>query len=259
LAALRDETPAPLSTEQQALLLSRIESSAAALGAAAVAGSSIAGSHVTPAAAESTTSVVDQLSAQLAAHPIATLVTTLTLGAALGVATYASVPPRHQQATHAVVVAQQAVIPNVLPAPSLTVPATPISIQELPPVVPPSQPLRERPLVSAHGAGALSQPLQAAPAIASAQSPGLAEQLALLETARNAIAQKNAAAALRALESHAGQFPSSALAEEREALTIRALVQANRVTEAKRHLAQFETQFPNSLLLPALKRTVGNS
>ena len=64
LAALRDETPAPLSTEQQALLLSRIESSAAALGAAAVAGSSIAGSHVTPAAAESTTSVVDQLSAQ---------------------------------------------------------------------------------------------------------------------------------------------------------------------------------------------------
>jgi hypothetical protein len=259
LAALCNETPAPLSAEQQALLLARIESSAAALGAAAAAGSSIAGNHVAPVAAKSPISIVDRLSAQLAAHPVTTLATTLALGAALGVATYASVSPRHQQATHAVVAAEQTAIPNAPPAASLATQVTPISIQELPPVVPPSQTLRERPLVSAHGTGALSQPVQAAPAIASAQSPGLAEQLALLETARNAIAQKNPAAALRALESHLAQFPRSALTEEREALTIRALVLANRVTEAKRYLAQFETQFPNSLLLPALKRTVGNS
>ena len=259
LAALRDEAPAQLSSEQHALLLSRIERSAAALGAAAAAGSSITGSNVAPAAAESPISIVDHLSAQLTAHPVVTLVTTLALGGALGVATYASVTSRHQQATHRAVASQQAVIPNLLPSASLTTPVTPLSIQELPPVVLSAQTLRERPLVSAHGAGAPSQPVQAAPVIASAQSPGLAEQLALLETARNAIAQKNAAAALRALESHAAQFPSSALAEEREALTIRALVQANRVTEAKRHLAQFETQFPNSLLLSALKRTLGNS
>ena len=259
LAALRDEAPAQLSSEQQALLLARIESSVAALGAAAAAGSLIASSQVAPAVAESSIAVVDHLSAQLAAHPVVTLVTTLALGGALGVATYASVTPRHQQATHAVVAAQQAVIPSALPAAPLATQATPISIQELPPVVPPSQTLRERSPFSAHGAGAPSQPVQAAPAIASVQSPGLAEQLALLETARNAVAQKNAAAALRALESHAAQFPSGALAEEREALTIRALVLANRVTEAKRHLAQFETQFPNSLLLSALKRTLGNS
>jgi len=258
LDALREETPAPLSTKQQALLLARIESSAAALGAAAAAGNAIAGSHVTPAAAEDSISVVDHLSAQLAAHPVVTLVTTLALGGTLGVATYASVTPRHQQATHAVVAAQQTVTPNVLPAASLATQVTPISIQELPPVVPPPQTLRERLSVSAHGV-APTQPVQVAPAIASAQSPGLAEQLALLETARNAIAQKNAAAALRALESHAAQFPNSALAEEREALKIRALVLANRVTEASHHLSQFETQFPNSLLLPALKRTVGNS
>ena len=259
LDALREETPAPLSTEQQALLLARIESSAAALGVAAAVGNSIAGSHVTPAAAEDSISVVDHLSAQLAAHPVVTLVTTLALGGALGVATYALVTPRHQQATQTVVTSQQAVIPYVLPVASLATQVTPISIQELPPVVLPSRTLRDRPAASAHGAGAPSQPVQAAPAIVSAQSPGLAEQLALLETARNAIAQKNVAAALRALESHAAQFPSSALAEEREALTIRALVQANRVTEAKRHLTQFETQFPNSLLLSALKRTLGNS
>jgi len=258
LAALRDETPAPLSTERQALLLSRIESSTAALGAVATATNSIASSHVAPAAAESSISVVDQLSARLAAHPVVTLVTTLALGGALGVATYASVSPRHQQA-HSVVDTQQAVIPNVRPAAALATQVPPVSIRDLPRVVPPSQMLRERPLVSANGAGAPAQPVQAAPAIASAQSPGLAEQLALLETARNAIAQKNAAAALRALESHAAQFPSSALAEEREALTIRALVLANRSGEARGHLAQFETSFPNSLLLSALKRTVGNS
>lgn len=259
LAALRAESPAPLSTELQALLLSRIESSAAALGAAAAAGSPIATSHVAPAAAETAVSVVDQLSAQLAAHPIVTLVTTLALGGALGAATHASVTSRHQQATYAVVASPQAVIPNVLPAPLIAMQGTPISIQELPPVAPFSQTLRERLAVGAHGATAPSPPVQAAPAIASAQSPGLAEQLALLETARNAIAQKNAATALQALASHGAQFPSSALAEEREALTIRAMVLANRISEASSHLVQFETQFPNSLLLPALKRTVGNS
>lgn len=259
LAALRDEAPALLGEEQQALLLSRIESSAAALGAAAALGSSLASSHRAPATAKGPIAVVDHLSAQLAAHPVATLVTTLALGGALGIATYVSVTPRYPQVTPVAVASQRVFVPHVPPVAPTAQQVSLQSIEALPPVAPPLQTSRERPSVGAHEVFAPSQMVQEAPAVGSAQSPGLAEQLALLETARNAIRQKDVAGALHALESHAAQFPKSALAEERQALTIKTLVVANRTTEAKLHLVQFETEFPNSLLLPALKRTTGDS
>ena len=79
----------------------------------------------------------------------------------------------------------------------------------------------------------------------------------MLEQARAALGRGESNAALQILGEHARDYPTSTLAEEREALTVRALTRAGRVVEAKAKLAQFETRFPGSLMLSALKRAVG--
>lgn len=85
----------------------------------------------------------------------------------------------------------------------------------------------------------------------------MVEQLAMLEQARTALGNGDGNAALRILAEHARVYPTSTLAEEREAMTVRALARAGRVEEAKAKLTQFESRFPGSLMLSALKRAVG--
>jgi len=85
---------------------------------------------------------------------------------------------------------------------------------------------------------------------------GLAEQQALLDEARSALARGDDGAALRAVELHARRFPDSVMIEEREALAIKALVGKEKFSEARSRGERFRARFPRSLLLSSLEETL---
>lgn len=80
----------------------------------------------------------------------------------------------------------------------------------------------------------------------------LVEELALVQTARTAIARGNYAGALDATDEHARRFPRGHLAEERESLAIQALAGLGRGDEARARATKFRAKYPQSLLLPAV-------
>ncbi len=63
--------------------------------------------------------------------------------------------------------------------------------------------------------------------------------------------------AFAAIDEHSARFPQGALAEEREALRIQALVAADRDPEARVALGIFLRTYPRSLAGPALGAAVG--
>ncbi|HYP98132.1 MAG TPA: hypothetical protein VER96_05630 [Polyangiaceae bacterium] len=85
----------------------------------------------------------------------------------------------------------------------------------------------------------------------------LAEQQALLDVARAAFARSDYSGALQTLATHAARFPKSVLAEEREALQIKALAASDRLQEARALATRFQARHPQSLLLPSIKDSVG--
>jgi hypothetical protein len=74
-------------------------------------------------------------------------------------------------------------------------------------------------------------------------------ELRILEPARRAFARGDFAAVVRAADEHERAFPAGGLAEERDALRVRALFRQNRVAEARGAAAAFRRQFPNSAVL----------
>ncbi|HZL16158.1 MAG TPA: hypothetical protein VFG23_00305 [Polyangia bacterium] len=80
------------------------------------------------------------------------------------------------------------------------------------------------------------------------------EELRLLRQARAAVARSDFAAALPLLAEHARRFKDGSLAEEREALRVRALAGLDRIDEARRAAAAFGARFPRSVLLPAVNQ-----
>jgi hypothetical protein len=80
----------------------------------------------------------------------------------------------------------------------------------------------------------------------------LAAESALLDLARVAVAQGEGDRALEAVERHRTQFPNGILAEERDALAIKALHLVGRDAEARTRASRFERTYPKSLFLPAL-------
>jgi hypothetical protein len=82
------------------------------------------------------------------------------------------------------------------------------------------------------------------------------EELPLLRQARAAVAQNDFAAALPPLVEHARRFKDGSLAEEREALRVKALAGLGRIEEARREAAAFGARFPRSVLLPAVHQMV---
>lgn len=110
-------------------------------------------------------------------------------------------------------------------------------------------------------------PIAAAPAAVSAQdalapveesrrskAPVSQEELRLLTQARTAVAREDFNAALRPIAEHARRFRDGRLAEEREALRVKALAGLGRRDEARRAAAAFEDRFPRSVLLPAVRQ-----
>jgi hypothetical protein len=121
------------------------------------------------------------------------------------------------------------------PAPSVAPPRTPASTAIPAPIddAPPSRP---------H----VLPPPRLSPADA------MRAELLLLRPARAAVAREDFAAALPPIAEHARRFKDGRLAEEREALRVKALVGLGRSDEARRAAAAFRAHFPHSVLLPAV-------
>lgn len=85
---------------------------------------------------------------------------------------------------------------------------------------------------------------------APAKDPSLARERTLLDMARTALARGSTADALAAVDTHAREFPTSQLAEEREVLAVQALDSAGRTDEAKRRATSFRSRWPRSPLIP---------
>jgi hypothetical protein len=79
-----------------------------------------------------------------------------------------------------------------------------------------------------------------------------AAELDLLARAQVACASREFSNALVLVAEHGRKFPNGRLAEEREALRVRALEGAGRTNEARRASAAFASRFPRSIMLPGL-------
>lgn len=84
-----------------------------------------------------------------------------------------------------------------------------------------------------------------------------AVELQVLQPARQAVAQREFARALGAIAEHQRRFASGKLAEEREALRVRALLGLGRSAEAQRVGAAFRSRFPRSALLGRIDEMLG--
>ena len=82
-----------------------------------------------------------------------------------------------------------------------------------------------------------------------------APELRLLGRANLAYARAEYAAALALLVEHSRRFPVGRLAEERDALRVRALVASGRTIEARRAADAFDKRFPRSVLRPRVEET----
>lgn len=84
-----------------------------------------------------------------------------------------------------------------------------------------------------------------------------AAELAVIRRAQAAYADDDYLAVLDIVAEHARRFPTGRLAEEGEALRVRSLAHCGRGQDALRAMDAFAGRFPNSVLLPALRRSVG--
>ncbi len=82
----------------------------------------------------------------------------------------------------------------------------------------------------------------------------LADERALLEKARTALASGDDDGALAAVNRHATLFPSGLLAEERDALRVRAA--AARGDDVHALFEDFQSRYPLSLFLPSVRAAV---
>lgn len=154
------------------------------------------------------------------------------------------------------------------PVASLPLPATPPPVLEEPPPpsLPPPSLLKEEPAtpaVSVPSPQRRKAPAavekRAAPRTEIGTDAELAEERALIEVARTALARRQAQTAILELERHALSQPHGRLVEEREALWVQALVALGRLDDAKAKAAQFKAKFPKSMLLPAVEASAASS
>jgi hypothetical protein len=116
----------------------------------------------------------------------------------------------------------------------------------------PSAPAQSPPSAADGDLIAAPEPSVGAPGLSSGGSAR--EELRLLRQARAAVARNEFAVALVPITEHARRFRNGRLAEEREALRVKALVGLGRTEEAHRAAADFRKYFPRSVLLPAVSR-----
>jgi hypothetical protein len=94
-------------------------------------------------------------------------------------------------------------------------------------------------------------------AFASTAPLRLREERRLLDAARDAIVRGDPEEALDPLALHAARFSGGVLAEERDALRIRALARLGRLDEARARFVELRAAHPRSFLLEGAARDVG--
>lgn len=125
----------------------------------------------------------------------------------------------------------------------------PLAIASAPPVaVVPSTTVTS----SVKSASMISAAPTPAPSASVAKTDTLPRERALLEVARTAFGKNDAQGTLDALDRHRNEFPDGKLSEERDALTIEALVEAGKNDEARARGRQFHLSYPDSILRPAV-------
>ena len=85
------------------------------------------------------------------------------------------------------------------------------------------------------------------PGPSSVRASQLSAERVLLDEARAALAQGEPARALEKLERHRRTFPAPLLGEERDAMTVQALVKVGRGDEARARAEAFRRRYPDSL------------
>lgn len=124
------------------------------------------------------------------------------------------------------------------------------------PVTPPPTPAADPAPVSETTSAAPQRPrLQKSVTEAPAVEAGFDPELRELEVARRALAT-NPSQALDALRLHRLRYPSTVLSQEREALTVKALVAAGRHTEARAAAVTFSQRHPGSMLLGSVQSAI---
>jgi hypothetical protein len=81
----------------------------------------------------------------------------------------------------------------------------------------------------------------------------------IVRRARLALRSGDTAQALQLLTQHAQDFPAGRLAEERDGLQVRALLQEGDERAARGRLDEMSRRFPDSPLLPGLRQAVGEA
>ncbi len=125
-------------------------------------------------------------------------------------------------------------------APHTVRPAAPVTPSTSPPEINP-EPLLPAPRTARVGAAVIRKP-------ATDIEPDVLE-LHVLRSAQQAVSRADFALALAAIADHQRRFPSGQLAEEREALRVKALLGLGRLAEAQRAGAAFRERFSHSALL----------
>ena len=87
----------------------------------------------------------------------------------------------------------------------------------------------------------------------------LGVERALLEGARAALTAGRLPDAERAIHEHYQRFPDGQLAEERDALSIRVRVGQGRLGRARAEMRNFQTRYPDSILIPAIQEVLKNT
>jgi hypothetical protein len=216
-----DEAPAAAKERVLAAVLLGVQASAAAATAASTsaAAAKVSG-YVTPPASATGTRLVPVATSKLAALAVGALL----LGGVGGAALYGTLRPASVKLVY---VDRPVLLPLAQrPAPRAREAALPVA-SALPPTSPRSA--------------------KATPAT-NTDTSELARERALLDLARKSSAQGDAASALQTAELHRSQFPKGRLAEEREALAIRALSTLGRSVEARERAQAFRAAYPNSFL-----------
>ena len=171
-----------------------------------------------------------RLAAKLSTHLL-----TLGLGAAAGsTATYAVLhaktpAPSAQVLTHPATAPAPTAAPTIAPAPIAPAPRPTAPSAPTPTVAPPAKVQTAR-----------------------RADLDLAEEKALVQRARMALARGDGASALAATEEHRRRFLQGTLSEERDALHVQALVDLKRLPEAKAAAQAFHGAYPDSLFAPVV-------
>lgn len=171
--------------------------------------------------------------------PLWTVAAALAIGGAAGLL-YPRAPVERivtVQAAPSVTVAAAAAVTATVAAPVLPS----IDTRDLPDAVSPAAPVVPASGSAAPGASALD----------------LAAERTMLDVARTALGRGNGANALVACDDHARRFPRGALAEEREAIAVQALVLEHRGEDARARAERFRKTHPRSILLPAVLAAAG--